>query len=105
MDGTYTFLTDIVREFAPPEAGMTTRPFLTSDRLKAVGFGFAAGASLTEHTAPFPAVLQILSGEATLTLGKEHKDVSAGAWVYMPARLTHAIRAKTPVTMLLLLLK
>ena len=105
MTESYTFLDDITREFTPPDEGMTTRPFFTSDRLKAVGFGFAAGAALTEHTAPFPAILQILSGEATLTLGTEQKDVSAGAWVHMPARLTHAVRAKSAVTMLLLLLK
>ena len=105
MTESYTFLDDIARQFTPPDEGMTTRPFFTSDRLKAVGFGFAAGAALTEHTAPFPAIIQILSGDATLTLGDEQKEVSAGAWVHMPARLTHAVRAKSAVTMLLLLLK
>ena len=99
------FHADLARELTPPNEGMVTRPFFSNDRVKAVGFGFAAGAALTEHTAPFPAILHILSGEATLTLGTEQKAVSAGAWVHMPARLTHALRAKSPVTMVLLLLK
>jgi hypothetical protein len=38
-------------------------------------------------------------------LGADEKPVSPGAWVHMPARLTHAVRARTPLTMLLLLLK
>jgi quercetin dioxygenase-like cupin family protein len=52
-----------------------------------------------------PALLHILSGEAQLTLGGDVQEVGAGAWARMPAQLPHSVLARTPVVMLLLLLK
>jgi quercetin dioxygenase-like cupin family protein len=59
---------------------------------------------LTEHTASNPAILQIIRGEATLALGDDTLEAQAGAWTHMPAGLRHAVKARTPVVMLLLLL-
>lgn len=105
MAETYTFLADLSKELTPPADGILSRTLFSADRLKVVGFGFAAGEELSEHTAAFPAVLHVLSGEGSLTLGEDTKEVAPGAWVHMPARLTHAVRARTPLTMVLLLLK
>jgi quercetin dioxygenase-like cupin family protein len=44
-------------------------------------------------------------GEATLTIGTDKKEAGPGAWFYMPARMPHGISAKTPVIMLLVLVK
>jgi quercetin dioxygenase-like cupin family protein len=88
----------------PPD-GILSRTIYNDDRLKAVWFGFAAGQELSEHTASVPAVIQILEGEARLTLGAETLDARAGAWVHLPAKLPHAVHATTRVTMLLLMLK
>jgi quercetin dioxygenase-like cupin family protein len=52
-----------------------------------------------------PAVLHFLQGEARLTLGDDTLEAKAGSWVHMPKGLRHSIQAKTPVVMLLLLLK
>jgi len=49
--------------------------------------------------------LQIIRGEATLTLGDDTIEAQAGAWIHMPAGLRHAVTARTPVVLLLLLLK
>ena len=105
MEGSYHLVTDLAKEVTPPAGGILSRALYSDDRFKAVGFGFAAGEELSEHTAAFPAVLQILSGDATVTLGGDTHELSAGAWVHMPARLPHSVKARTPVTMLLLLLK
>jgi len=51
------------------------------------------------------AVLLFLKGEAELTLGSEKKSARAGSLVHMAAGLSHGIAAKTPVVMLLLMLK
>jgi quercetin dioxygenase-like cupin family protein len=75
------------------------------DHLKAVLFGFAAGQELSEHTASMAAVLHFVQGEAHVTLGAQEMDVQANTWIHMPPRLPHSITAKTPVVMLLLLLK
>ena len=52
-----------------------------------------------------PAVLHFLQGEAKLTLGDDTVEARPGTWVHMAKGLRHSIQAKTPVVMLLLLLK
>ena len=101
----YTFLENIEAEVPIPENGILSRTLFNDDALKVVAFGFAAGQELSAHTAPMAAILYFTRGEATLTLGTEKKNVSAGAFVHMPPQTTHGILAKTPVAMLLLMLK
>lgn len=105
MSAPYTFFADLNQESMPLEDGILSRTIHQDDRSKAVLFTFAAGQELSEHTASTPAILQFISGEAALTLGSETLDARAGTFAHMPAGLTHAIRAKTPTVMLLLLLK
>ena len=50
-------------------------------------------------------VLHFLKGEAELTLGGEKKNARAGSLVHMSPGLSHGIAAKTPVVMLLFMLK
>jgi quercetin dioxygenase-like cupin family protein len=52
-----------------------------------------------------PAILHFLQGEAKLTLGDDEVNAKPGTWVHIPKGLRHSIQAKTPVVMLLLLLK
>ena len=85
---------------------IVSRTIFNDDQMKAVLFGFAAGQELSEHTASMPAVIHILTGAARLTLGGDIvEEANAGAWVRLPANLPHSVFAKTPVVLLLLLLK
>lgn len=88
----------------PPDS-ILSRTIHDDEQVKAVLFGFAAGQSLSEHTASVPAILHFIQGEADLTLGGEQSSAQPGTWVHMPARLAHSITARTPVVMLLLMLK
>ena len=63
------------------------------------------GQELSEHTAAKPAMLFFVKGEASVGLGDDVQEAQAGTWVHMPANLKHSIKAKTPVVMLLVLLK
>ena len=101
----YTFLENIEAEVAIPEDGILSRTVFNDETLKVVAFGFSSGQELSAHTAPMAAVLYFIRGEAELTLGEEKKNVRAGAFVHMAPQLTHGILAKTPVAMLLLMLK
>lgn len=105
MSLSFTFLADVAEQASPPVDGILSRTVHNDEQVKAVIFGFGAGQELSEHTATMPAVLQFLSGEASLTLGEETLEARAGTFVHMPAGLRHAIRAKTPTVLLLLLLK
>ena len=102
---TYTWfenLPDLMSDI--PKDSIVSRTVYKDPTVKVVLFGFDAGQSLSEHTAAQPAVIHILSGEGTLTLGAAEKAVHAGTWVHMPPNLKHSLVAKTPLKMLLLLL-
>ena len=105
MSSAYTHIVDLAVQAEPPAQGILSRTIHNDEQLKALVFGFDQGQELTEHTASKPAILQIIRGEATLTLGDDTIEAQAGAWFHMPAGLRHAVKARTPVVMLLLLLK
>lgn len=82
---------------------IVSRTLCKSDRLKAILFGFDTGQELSEHTSSQAAVIQIIQGEATITLGDDRYELNAGSWLHMPPRLKHSVHAKTPLIMLLLM--
>ncbi|HYO89095.1 MAG TPA: cupin domain-containing protein [Candidatus Limnocylindrales bacterium] len=92
-------LAGLLPEIAPDS--IVSRTFYQDDLVKAILFGFAPGQELSEHTAAVPAAIQIVQGEATITLGSETHEAGPGAWAHMAARLPHSIVAKTEVVMLL----
>ena len=105
MSDDYTHIIDLAEEVEPPQDGVLTRTLYNDDVVKAVIFGFAQGEELSEHTASMPAILHFIQGEATLTLADDVVEARAGTWIHMPAELKHSVQARTPVVMLLLLLK
>lgn len=92
-------------ELQPPGSGKQSVILLDDALTKVVLFAFAAGQGLTEHVAPFPAFLQIITGEAEMTVGQESASGKSGTWIQMAAKTPHSIKAETPVVMLLTLLK
>ena len=68
-------------------------------------FSFDTGQGLSEHTAPFDAVVYILDGEAQITIGGETQTVAAGEMLVMPAGVAHAMHAERRFKMLLILLR
>lgn len=105
MNPPYIHILDLAGQVEPPEDGILSRTLYHDERIKAVIFGFGAGQELSEHTASMPAILQFLTGEASLILGDDALDARPGTFVHMPAGFRHAVRAEAPTVMLLLLLK
>ena len=105
MTKPYELLTSLTDQVEMPADGTLSRTIHQDERLKVVIFAFSAGQELSEHTASTPAIMHFLSGDAELTLGNEKASVSAGTWIHMAPQLPHSIRTKTPVVMLLSLLK
>lgn len=101
----YTFLTNLQTEFVLPEKGIISRVLHKDDHANVTLFGFSAGETLSTHSAPTPAVLYFIEGEAEVLLGKDKVNAKAGSFVYMPPMLPHGIAAKTPVRMLLVQMK
>lgn len=68
-------------------------------------FSFAAGQGLSEHTAPFDAVVEVVDGEAEITIAGEAHTVQAGQMLIMPANRPHALQAVQPFKMLLTMIR
>ena len=68
-------------------------------------FAFDAGQALSEHSTPFDAIVQILDGEAHLTIGDKNVTAAAGHLVVMPANVPHAVKAPGRFKMLLTMLR
>ena len=98
-------IVDLAKAVTPPADGIMSRTVFQNTQIKAVVFGFGSGQELSEHTASKPAIMHFLEGEAEVTVGQRHLQATASTWVHMEAGLPHSIVAKTPVKMLLLLLK
>ncbi|MBN1957387.1 MAG: cupin domain-containing protein [Desulfuromonadales bacterium] len=68
-------------------------------------FAFDSGQGLSEHSAPFDAVVQILDGAAEITIGGETQIVQSGEMLVMPADIPHALQAKERFKMLLTMIR
>ncbi len=68
-------------------------------------FAFAEGQGLSEHTAPFDAMVYVLAGEVEITISARPFKVKQGSMVVMPANEPHALRAVTPFKMLLTMIR
>jgi quercetin dioxygenase-like cupin family protein len=68
-------------------------------------FAFDKGQLLSEHTAPFNALVYVLEGTAVLTINKTEYELKAGNMIIMPANIPHAVIAKEKFKMILIMLK
>jgi quercetin dioxygenase-like cupin family protein len=68
-------------------------------------FAFDEGQGLSEHTAPFDAVAQVLEGEAEITIAGTPLKVVAGALILLPANQPHPLHARTRFKMLLTMIR
>ena len=68
-------------------------------------FSFDAGQGLSEHTAPYDAFVQVVDGEAEVTIDGTPQTVAAGQFIIMPADIPHALKAVKPFKMLLVMIR
>ena len=68
-------------------------------------FAFDKGEGLSEHTAPFDAMVQVIDGEACIIVGGIENNLQKGESIIMPANITHALKAIEPFKMILTMIK
>ena len=68
-------------------------------------FAFDAGQRLSEHTAPYDAVVQVVDGTGQITIDGKHIDVTKGQIIIMPANVPHAVTANEKFKMLLTMIR
>jgi quercetin dioxygenase-like cupin family protein len=95
-------LTDLVEY---QEDSIVSREIVSRKSGTMTVFAFAEGEGLSEHTAPFDAVVQMLDGEAEITIAGNPIKAKAGEMVIMPANKPHALKALTKFKMILTMIR
>lgn len=68
-------------------------------------FAFDKGEGLSEHTAPFDAIVQVIEGEAHIIIGGTKHHLVAGETIIMPANVPHALQAIERFKMVLTMIR
>jgi quercetin dioxygenase-like cupin family protein len=68
-------------------------------------FSFDKGEALSEHTAPFDAMIQVVDGKGEILINGESFFLEAGQCIIMPANITHAVKAVEKFKMVLIMIK
>jgi quercetin dioxygenase-like cupin family protein len=68
-------------------------------------FAFAKGEALSEHTAPFDALIQVVDGKGEIVIGGESFILKSGQTIIMPANIPHAMKAVERFKMVLTMIK
>jgi quercetin dioxygenase-like cupin family protein len=89
----------------PTAQGIASRVLARTAAGNITLFAFDAGEELSEHTAPFDALVLTVSGSLTLTIGGRSVETAPDTIVLMPANVPHAVRATEPSRMLLIMLR
>jgi quercetin dioxygenase-like cupin family protein len=84
---------------------IVSKMIVNSEKGSITLFAFDKGQGLNEHTAPFDAIVQIIEGEAKITISGEEYTLSSGQMIIMPANKPHAVKSITKFKMMLIMIK
>jgi quercetin dioxygenase-like cupin family protein len=87
------------------EGSVVSREIIKKPTGNVTLFAFDEGQGLSEHTAPFDALAQVLEGEAEITISGKQNRVTAGEMILMPAGQPHALKAIQPFKMILTMIR
>jgi len=95
-----------VKELAAYQEGsVVSRAIIDKKVGTATIFAFAEGQGLSEHTAPYDAMVYILDGEAEITISGKPLRLTEGEMVIMPANQPHALKALKQFKMMLIMIR
>jgi quercetin dioxygenase-like cupin family protein len=89
----------------PTEQGIASRVLAKTSAGSVTLFACDAGQGLSEHSTPFDALVLVLDGEVTLTIGGTAIRATSGTITRMPANIPHAVDAVVASRLLLLMLR
>ena len=101
----YSKAFSVVNHVSYDDNSVVSKTLLKKDAGTITFFSFDQGQGLSGHTAPFDAVVQILDGQADITIGGVKQTVETGEMVVMPANVPHALFAEKRFKMLLIMIK
>jgi quercetin dioxygenase-like cupin family protein len=95
----------LVEMIAYQEGAVVSRTLIDKKAGTVTLFSFDAGQGLSEHTAPFDAMVMILDGTAEISISGNRHTVRAGEMIIMPANKPHALKAEQQFKMTLIMIK
>lgn len=98
---TFTFNDSI--EYA--SGGILSKTVLKKETGNISLFSFAKGEALSEHTAPFDAMIQVVDGKGEVTIGGKPFVLEAGQSIIMPADIPHSVKAVEKFKMVLTMIR
>ncbi len=87
------------------EKSVVSRALINKDVGTVTLFSFDKGEGLSEHTAPFDALVYVFDGEAEIIISKEKFNLKNGQMIIMPANEPHALNAPEKFKMMLIMIK
>ncbi len=96
---------DLLAPVATPRDGIVSRTIHDDAACRVVLFSFAEGQELSDHTAAMPVTLQVVAGDAVIGVAGRTADAPAGSWLHLEARTPHSVLARSPLTLLLTMIK
>ncbi len=105
MTAPYILIPDLASRAPDASGAIRSRAIHSDGQVRVLLFRFAPGQRLAEHHTPHAAIIQVLQGTATLTLGSDTVEAEAGTWVHMTPSLRHSVQAHTAVVLLLTVLQ
>jgi len=84
---------------------VVSRTLVKAEGGTVTAFAFDTGEALSEHSAPFDALVLGVEGTAEVTISGTPHRVSAGDILLLPANKPHALRATAPFKMILVMIK
>jgi quercetin dioxygenase-like cupin family protein len=87
------------------EGAVVSRTLINQKTGTVTLFSFDAGQELSEHTAPYDALVQVLDGETEVTISGQPHRLTAGDLIIMPANQPHAVKALTKFKMMLTMIR
>jgi quercetin dioxygenase-like cupin family protein len=96
---------DLHEDLQYQPGGIVSRILLKQATGSITAFAFDAGQELSEHTCPFDALLQVVDGEARVTIDRVTYTVEQGQMIRLPATVPHAVAAPRQFKMLLTMLR
>ena len=96
---------ELAKLVAYQEGGVVSRTLVKKNGGTVTVFAFDQGQALSEHTAPFDAIVQVLDGDVELVIGGKKVPATAGQTVLLPAGIPHAVNATSKFKMLLIMVR
>ena len=87
------------------EGGIVSKTVLKKQTGNISLFSFDKGEALSEHTAPFDAMIQVVDGRGEIIIGGKSFFLETGQSIIMPANITHAVKAAEKFKMVLIMIK